>query len=67
MNSRSKALVWPYPRHQAFEETLRRAAAEWFAARGYPVHQKMPYLLASWEDWQNNIILPEVATWVAPE
>jgi hypothetical protein len=67
MSSRSKALTWPYPRHHAFEDTLRRAAAEWFAARGYPVHQKMPYLLASWEDWQNNIILPEVATYIVEE
>lgn len=67
MSNRSKALTWPYPRHQAFEETLRRAAAGWFAARGYPVHPKMPYLLASWDDWHNNIILPEVATYIVQE
>ena len=67
MSSRSKALTWPYPRHQAFEETLRKASAEWFAARGYAVHPKMHYLLARWEDWPKNIILPEVATYIIEE
>ena len=27
----------------------------------------MPYLLARWEDWPNNIILPEVAAYIAKE
>ena len=67
MSSRSKALTWPYPRHQAFEETLRKASAEWFAAREYAVQPKMRYLLARWEDWPKNIILPEVATYIIEE
>jgi len=67
MSSRSKALTWPYPRHQVFEEILRKASAEWFAARGYAVHPKMRYLLARWEDWPKNIILPEVSTYVIEE
>jgi len=67
MSSRSKAKTWPYPRHAAFEETLHKSNAAWFAARGYAVIGRMPYLLEQWEDWPRNIILPEVAEYIRSE
>jgi hypothetical protein len=67
MSSRSQAALWPYPRHRDFESALQKASAEWFADRGFAVHPKMPYLLAEWEDWGSNIILPEVAEYIIKE
>ncbi|HZJ02723.1 MAG TPA: hypothetical protein VFE20_03420 [Thermoleophilia bacterium] len=68
VSSRRRAQEWPYPRHRRFEETLRKAAAAWFAERGYRCHSKYEYCLADLEkDWPKNIILPEVADYLAAE
>jgi len=37
---------------------------QWFGAKNYHTHPKMPYLLASWENWHQNIILPEVSEFI---
>ncbi len=67
-SSRRRAQQWPYPRHRRFEEALREAASAWFAERGYECHRKYDYCLADLErDWPKNIILPEVAEYVAAE
>lgn len=66
-NSRRNARTWPYPRHKAFEELLRKSNAEWFSKQGYAVNQKMPYILTQWEDWPKNIILPEVVDYIRSE
>jgi POLQ-like helicase len=66
-NSRRKAQSWPYPRHESFEAKLRDSNANWFAKRGYAVNPRMPYLLEHWEDWPENIILPEVAQFIQQE
>ena len=66
-SSRRKAQTWPYPRHNDYEDILRQANAGWFAARGYPVNRRMPYLLENWEDWPKNMILPEVAWLIQAE
>ena len=66
-NSRRKAQSWPYPQHEAFEERLRQSNADWFARRGCAVNKRMPYLLDRWEDWPQNIILPEVALYIQSE
>ena len=66
-NSRRLARTWPYPRHRYFEHYLQTAAASWFAARSLRVRSKMPYILAEWEDWHSNVILPEVAEYVKTE
>lgn len=67
MNSRRLARTWPYPRYAAFEKELQSAAQAWFNQKGYPVHPRMPYLLAEWEHWPRNIILPEVAEYIQGE
>ena len=66
-SSRRSAQSWPYLRHRNFDEQLREANARWFAERGLAVNPRMSYLLARWEDWPKNIILPEVATYIDAE
>jgi hypothetical protein len=66
-SSRRKAQSWPYPRHKVFEEQLRQSNASWFSRRGYAVNNRLPYLLDQWEDWPQNIILPEVAQYIQAE
>jgi len=63
-NSRQRARTWQYPRHKHFEEQLRQAAKEWFAARQYAVHPRYAFCLAEWADWHKNIIVPEVAAYI---
>lgn len=66
-SSRRKAQSWPYPRYRQYEETVRQAAAKWFAEKGYAVHPRYPYILNSLDHWQSNIIKPEVAAYIASE
>jgi hypothetical protein len=37
---------------------------DWFLSRGDRVNSKYPYILANWEDWPRNMILPEVAKYI---
>jgi hypothetical protein len=53
--------AWPWPLHDEFEARLQKAASHWFAARGYPVRRRQPYILDSRKNWHRNIIVPEVA------
>ena len=48
----------------AFVNGLRRAAAAWFAERGYQVDPKHPYCLADHDDWPQNIIDKKVVEYV---
>lgn len=64
-SSRSLAQTWGYPRYRHFIKQVRTAAAEWFQAKGMRVHSKYPYILAEWDDWPKNIILPDVASYIA--
>lgn len=63
-NSRQRAREWPYPRQQEFELALRAAAAAWLAQKNYPVHKRYPYILADWNDWPRNILVPEVVQYI---
>jgi len=67
MSSRRNAQSWPYPRHRDYEALLRESNARWFYEHGHRVNPKIPYLLATWEDWTKNIILPEVAEYIKAE
>jgi len=58
---------WPYPLHSHYRSGLNRAAARWFADKGFSVSNKYPFILASRDDWQQNIIVPEVASYIAKE
>jgi hypothetical protein len=64
MNSRQLAQKWPYPRHNKFVKQLRSASATWFASKQFPSHPKMDYCLSSWDEWDKNIILKEVADYI---
>lgn len=66
-SSRARARTWPYPRHRDFEKGLRRAAAAWFENQGFAVSARYPYILAEWQQWPQNIILPEVARYIQGE
>jgi len=66
-SSRSLAREWPYARRRTLERALREAAAAWFAARNLETSRTMPYCLARGEDWPQNILLPEVTTYVQGE
>ncbi|MCB9421517.1 MAG: hypothetical protein H6667_17060 [Ardenticatenaceae bacterium] len=61
LNSRQKALAWPYPRHRHFQAELRKATTAWFAERHFPTLRKLPYILAHRDKWPANIIVSEVA------
>jgi POLQ-like helicase len=66
-SSRRNAQTWPYPRHREFENQLRESNAQWFAEHRFEVNPRMPYLLSEWDNWPNNIILPEVAAYIETE
>ena len=67
MSSRANAETWGYPRRREFEKHLQLAATEWFERHGRATSRRHPYLLAEWEQWPENIILPEVAEYVQSE
>ena len=62
--SKQSARTWSYPRHKNFEKNVRKAAAAWFLDKGYPTNPRYPYILARWEDWPKNILLPEVSKYI---
>ncbi len=66
-SSRRNAQLWPYQRHDAYEQRLRESDAAWFAKNKFDVNRRMTYLLERWEDWPKNILLPEVAQFVQDE
>lgn len=66
-SNRHNAQSWPYPRHKEFEAQLRQSNANWFAEKKFSVNNRIPYLLEKWEDWPNNIIVPEVALFIQNE
>ena len=67
MNTKQRAKQWPYSRHKQFSKALRAAAATWFSDKQYPVHPRMPFCLAKWDDWRLNIILSEVAEYISTQ
>ena len=64
-SSRQRAQTWPYPRSKVFTQSLRQAATAWFLERAYTTDEKRPYCLDKWDNWRKNIILPEVADYIA--
>lgn len=66
-SSRVRAKSWPYPRRNWLEKELRRAAADWFAERGFEQHKRYPFCLARRDLWPQNIIDPEVVGYVQRE
>lgn len=55
-HGRQQANTWPYARHAAFVDTVRTAAAKWFAEHGFAADARYGYILASRSQWPNNII-----------
>jgi hypothetical protein len=64
MNNGFSPPAWPYPLHRNFVRTVRTAAKNWFSARGFQTDPKYPYILAEWDNWPQNIILPEVSDYI---
>ena len=63
-NSRRLAKTWSYPFQRHYEEQMCAAAITWFSQRDVTVHRKHRYMLANRDDWQQNIILAEVAEYI---
>jgi hypothetical protein len=40
--------TWAFPRHVRYEGILRKAAADWFAEKGFRVREKRKDILAKW-------------------
>lgn len=55
---------WEYPRHSQFVSGLRKTATEWFQKMNFTTDEKYSFILSEHSDWPNNIILPEVATYI---
>lgn len=64
MNSRQLSRTWPYPRRGQFMKHVKQSASSWFSANHFEVDSKYSYCLAKWDDWHNNMILPEVAEYI---
>lgn len=64
VNTHWSARTWPYPRYSDFSKVVHQVASEWFLARDCETNPKYPYILADWEDWPSNIILPEVSQFI---
>lgn len=52
-------------RRKEFQKSLRKAAADWFRARGKQVNQDKAYILHASECWSDNIISPRVVDYIA--
>lgn len=65
--NRESTNLWPYPHHSVFESQLQERVRAYFLRKGYNVRQKQPYILAERQQWQNNIILTEVAQFITTE
>jgi len=64
MSSRSKAQNWPYTRYSHYRKEVEKAAAKWFSDHGFAIKARNPYILDSYGNWANNIIMPEVADYI---
>ena len=53
-----------YPRYNGFLKTVRQAAADWFAAKGYKTDLKKRFVLDNRDEWTQNIIHPEVSPYI---
>lgn len=62
--SRERANEWPHPRYNHFRKIVRDAAKDWFTKQGFATQSKRPYILDSYDHWENNIILPEVSKFI---
>ena len=54
-------------RRQDLITRLQRQTAGYFKSKGYKVNSRNEYILANRDDWQKNIIVPEVARYVTEE
>lgn len=63
-NSRNLARTWPYPKRSHYQRQMRKIATDWFAKRHSIVDEKYNFMLVRWEDWPENIILPEVVEYI---
>jgi POLQ-like helicase len=57
--------TWPIPLYSAYQKEMRRCAADYFAARGLATYEKYPFILRSRDDWRANIIVAQVAEYIA--
>ncbi len=55
---------WPYPMFSKYQKHLRENAGEYFKRKRFAVSKKYNFILASRDDWHQNIILPEVVQYI---
>lgn len=66
-SSRALAREWPYPRRKDFEREMRTVATDYFKDNNLEVNKRYPFILAEWDMWPSNIILPEVTAYICGE
>ena len=64
LSSRALARAWLYPRRIQFQRKMRETATTYFAEMGYEVDNKYPFIVADWDDWPKNIIVPAVVDYI---
>jgi hypothetical protein len=64
MSRKGKVHPWPYPAYRQFREHVRGSATAWFTRQNLAVDPELAYVLASGVDWTENLILPEVRTYI---
>jgi POLQ-like helicase len=57
----------PYSSHAAFVQAVRRSTAAHFAARGLAVREDKDHVLSRSSAWRENLLLPEVCTYIDAE
>jgi hypothetical protein len=65
--SRRKAKSWPYQSHQSYEKLLRENSSKWFIDHNYEHDNRYKFILKNRDDWQQNILVEEVAQYVKNE
>jgi hypothetical protein len=59
---------WLYPRYSNFRKDQNRIATEYFKSKKFEVDPDYSFILKNHDEWSlNNIILPEVATFIVNE
>ncbi|GHV11092.1 hypothetical protein AGMMS49938_01190 [Fibrobacterales bacterium] len=53
-----------YKLYSDYRKEQNKFAAEWFKVKKYTVHKKYDYILDTYENWKNNIIVGDVADFI---
>lgn len=58
---------WEYKLYRNFRKEKNKIAAKWFSSKGHKVHPRYPFILEKKDNWEENILLPTVYSYVQNE